>query len=195
MKVLVIYAHPLPESFNAAVHRAVIESLQRAGHEVDDLDLYAENFSPVLTAEERRNYHDLSINRVHTSVYIARLLHAEAVVFVFPTWSFGVPAILKGWFDRVLIPGVSFVLGPDGKARPNLHNIKRIVGVSTYGRPWWQVRLAIGDLPRKQITRYFRATTAFKAKTDYVALYNMNQATATDRAAFLDRVRAAMKRL
>ncbi len=195
MKVLVLYAHPLDDSFNAAVHRAVIESLRAAGHEVDDLDLYAENFSPVLTPQERRDYHDLSINRAHVSVYVARLLHAEAVVFVFPTWSFGVPAILKGWFDRVLIPGVSFVLGPDGKARPNLRHIRRIIGVSTYGRPWWHVRLLVGDLPRKQITSYFRALTAFKAKADYVALYNMNQATAEKRAKFIERVRAAMKRL
>jgi NAD(P)H dehydrogenase (quinone) len=195
MKVLVIYAHPLPDSFNAGVHRAVIDSLQKAGHEVDDLDLYAENFSPVLTPQERRDYHDLSINRAHVSVYIARLMHAEAVVFVFPTWSFGVPAILKGWFDRVLIPGVSFTLGPDGAARPALTHIKRIVGVSTYGRPWWHVRLLVGDLPRKQITRYFRALTGFTAKADYVALYNMNQATPEKRAKFIERVRVAMKRL
>jgi NAD(P)H dehydrogenase (quinone) len=53
----------------------------------------------------------------------------------------------------------------------------------------------VGDLPRKQITRYFRALTAFTAKADYVALYNMNQATAEDRRRFLDRVRAAMRRL
>lgn len=195
MKTLVVYAHPLDDSFNATVHRAVLETLRATGHEVDDLDLYAENFSPVLTVEERRQYHDLSVNRTHVSAYVDRLQRAEAVVFVFPTWSFGVPAILKGWFDRVLIPGVSFTIGPDGAARPALRHIKRIVGVSTYGRPWWHVRLLVGDLPRKQITRYFRALTAFTAKADYVALYNMNQATADDRARFLERVRTAMMRL
>lgn len=195
MKTLVVFAHPLADSFNAAVHRTVVESLRAGGHQVDDLDLYAENFSPVLTAEERRHYHDLSRNRFSVDGYVARLRAAEAVVFVFPTWSFGVPAILKGWFDRVLIPGVSFTLGDDGVARPNLRHIKRIVGVTTYGRPWWLVRLAVGDLPRKQITRYFRALTAWTAKASYVALYDMNRATHEDRTRFLARVRRVMTRL
>src|SRR5258708_40182573 len=120
MRILVVYAHPLPDSYNAAIHRTVVESLAAEGHEIDDLDLYAENFDPVLGADERRCYHDLTRNREAAGPYIDRLLRAEAVVFVFPTWSFGLPAILKGWFDRVMIPGGSFTLGDDGVARPAL---------------------------------------------------------------------------
>jgi len=103
MRVMVIYAHPVETSFNAALHAATVTALTRAGHEVDDLDLYAEGFQPVLTRAERLTYHDESANQEGVKPYVERLKRAEAVVFVFPTWSYGVPAILKGFFDRVLL--------------------------------------------------------------------------------------------
>ncbi len=195
MKVLVLYAHPLGDSFNAEVHRTVLNALRAAGHEVDDCDLYAEKFDPVLSAAERQDYHDLTRNRALVDSYAVRLQRADAVVFVFPTWSFGVPAILKGWFDRVLVPGVSFTLGEDGIARPALTNIKRIVGVATYGRPWWHVRLIVGDLPRGHITRYFKALCGFGCRANYVAFYDMNRGTMERRRRFLDRAWTAMTQL
>jgi NAD(P)H dehydrogenase (quinone) len=193
MKVLVLYAHPLPDSFNATIHRTVLDTLRNGGHEVDDLDLYAENFQPVLSPEERRHYHDLTRNRIPAGPYIDRLQRADAVVFVFPTWSFGLPAILKGWFDRVLIPGVSFTLH-NGVARPALRNVKRIAAVSTYGRPWWQVRCIVGDLPRRQIMGYFRRVCG-GVPANYVALYDMNRVTPERARNFLDKVSRTMMRL
>jgi len=195
MKVLVIFAHPLPESYNAALHAAVVRSLTEAGHTVDDLDLYAEEFTPVLTAAERRRYHDLSVNREPVAGYVDRLIAAEGVVFVYPTWCFGVPAILKGWFDRVLLPGVSFTLGEDGIARPALRNIRRVAAVATYGRPWWLVRLIVGDLPRYTVCNYFRRLCAPGTRATYLAHYDMNRSTPATRARFLDRVSKAMAAL
>ncbi|MBL8837323.1 MAG: NAD(P)H-dependent oxidoreductase [Alphaproteobacteria bacterium] len=192
MRVLVVYAHPVETSFNAALHQAVLAGLRRAGHEVDDLDLYAEDFQPVLSRAERLDYHDTAINQRLIAPYVKRLQAAEAVVFVFPTWSFGTPAILKGFFDRVMIPGVSFALTEDGRAVPRLMNIKRIAAVVTYGRPWWLVRFAVGDLPRWQITRYFRRACAAGARATYHALYDMNRASTAKRQAFRDRVERAM---
>ena len=63
MRVLVLYAHPVETSFNAALHQAVVEELRAAGHEVDDCDLYAEGFSPVMTREERIDYQEIGPNR------------------------------------------------------------------------------------------------------------------------------------
>ena len=70
------------------------------------------------------------------------VVHAAFVVFVVA----GLPAILKGFFDRVFIPGVSFTL-QDGIARPNLTRIRKIAGISTYGRPRWNA-LWVADPPR-----------------------------------------------
>jgi putative NADPH-quinone reductase len=192
MRVLVLYAHPLPDSFHAALHRATLEGLRAGGHEPDDCDLYAEGFDPVLSAEERRDYHDPALNRRLVGPWVDRLQAAEALVCVFPTWCFGPPAILKGFFDRVFLPGVSFVL-EDGVAKPALTNIRRIAGVVTYGRPRWTA-LLMGDPPRKAVTRYLRVLTGWKARAEYHALYDMNRATLAQREAFCARVRSRMAR-
>jgi len=132
MRVLVLFAHPVETSFSAALHRATVEALRASGHEVDDCDLNAEGFNPVLSREERIDYHDLALNRVYAGPYVDRLLAAEGLVLVFPVWNYGYPAILKGFLDRVFLPGVSFTLA-NGKVWPALSNIHKLAAVTTYG--------------------------------------------------------------
>ena len=194
MNVLVIHAHPQPDSFNAALHRTVLESLRAAGHAVTDFDLYAEDFDPRLSRVERDVYHDLSLNQRGKERYVAMLRAAEAVVFVYPVWSFGLPAILKGFFDRLLMPGVAFDID-GGLVTPKLTNIRRIVGVTTYGRAWWMVKFSVGDLPRAQITKYFRWFCHKRAKADYLALYHMNVADEAARKRFIAKVAKTMTAL
>ncbi len=193
MRVLVVFAHPLADSYQATLHRTTVEALRAAGHEVDDCDLYAEGFNPVLSAAERRHYHDLSVNRDPVAAYVSRLLAAEALVLCFPTWCFGPPAILKGFFDRVLMPGVSFTL-ENGVARPALTHIRHLVAVVTYGRPrymaWW-----VGDPPRRLVTRYLHWLTGRRARLCYLAHYHMNVATERSCARFIARVDATVRRL
>src|SRR3954452_20383299 len=132
MKILVLYAHPVETSYNAALHRTIVERLTAKGHTVDDCDLYAEDFDPRLTRAERLHYHDTEANTASVRPYVERLRRANALVLSFPVWNYGYPAILKGFFDRVFLPGVSFEL-VDGQARPFLTNIKRVSAVTTYG--------------------------------------------------------------
>ena len=87
---------------------------------MDDCDLYAEGFNPVMSREERLGYHDVPANRAPLQGYIDRLHRAEAIVFCFPTWCFGLPAMLKGWFDRLLMPGVAFDLSDPANVKPML---------------------------------------------------------------------------
>ena len=72
-------------------------------------------------------------------------------------------------------------------------NLKRIAGITTYGRPWWNA-LGVGNPPKKIMTRYLPRFTGGKAKVDYYPLYHMNVATDEQRKAFLAKVRAAMLR-
>ena len=190
MRVLMIYAHPLPESFHATLHCTAVTALREAGHEVDDLDLNAEGFNPVLSEEERRHYHDLSRNRAPVESYIKRLEWAEALVLCFPTWTMGLPAILKGFFDRVLVPGFAFHLDEGKPVRPGLTNIRKIAAIVTYGRPRWMVWYC-GDPPRKTVMRYLRWQSG-NCPTRYIAQYHMNEASAEQRAAFIARVRREM---
>jgi putative NADPH-quinone reductase len=193
MRVLYIYCHPLPESFHAGVRVEALAGLKAAGHEVDLFDLYAEKFDPVLSEEGRRHYHDTSVNQNELAPIIARLQRAEALVIQFPTWCFGPPAMLKGFFDRVLMPGVAFDISDPASVKPLLGNIRKIAGVVTYGRPRYMA-LWMGDPPRKIVTRYVRWFTGRKASVDYHALYHMNVASQAQRESFKTRVRAAMER-
>jgi putative NADPH-quinone reductase len=146
MRVLVLYAHPLPDSFAAALHRTILAALRQRGHEVDDCDLYAEGFDPVLSAAERAAYNTPHPDLSGVADHVARLRAAEAVVLCFPTWWYGLPATLKGYFDRVWAQGVAFRLPPGGGAiRPALTNIGKFWVVTTYGAPWWLIRLVLRD--------------------------------------------------
>src|SRR4051812_6908214 len=100
MRVLLIYCHPLAESYAAALRDAAIQGLLAAEHGVEVRDLYAEGFNPVLSAHERRSYYDQDTTADKTADHVAALQRAEALVFVYPTWWFGMPAMLKGWFER-----------------------------------------------------------------------------------------------
>lgn len=192
MKALVLFAHPCEESFGASLHREIVATLAGRGWEVDDCDLYAEDFQPILTAEERRGYHDEPANIEPVRDYVERLRAAEALIFSFPVWNFGYPAILKGFLDRVFLPGVSFKL-VDGKVRPNLTHITKLAAVTTYGGTRLRA-FGAGDPPRRHFTRAVWHVTR-PEKMRYLALYDMNRATDPHRAAFLDRVRREMETL
>ena len=194
MRVLVLYAHPVETSFQAALHRAVIDTLRSAGHEVDDCDLYAEGFSPVLTRQERLAYHDAYANRLPVEDYVRRVNAAEALVLVFPVWNFGYPAILKGFFDRVFLPGVSFELSPGGGVTGLLTHIRKVTAVATYGGTRLRAIFA-GDPPRKAVKRVLWGQTSLSTSVAYHACYDMNRSTAASRARFLKRVADAMARL
>ncbi len=192
MKALVLFAHPVPESFSASLHAAVLEELNQKGWEVDDLDLYKEGFDPILSETERRKYHDEPENIIPVQSYVERLQRAEALFLVFPVWIFGFPAILKGFFDRVCVPGVAFNI-EGGKLSPNLRNIDTLVAVTTYGGTRLRAWLA-GDPPRKVVTR----SVKFYCQPDtlkYLALYDMNTADQTKRSNFLSTVRNEIKNL
>lgn len=192
MRVLVIHAHPVETSFNAALHAAVVDSLAAASHEVDDLDLYAEDFEPCLSRQEHLDYHEDGPHREHLRPYIDRLLACNAIVLVYPVWNFGYPAILKGFMDRVFLPEVSFKLH-NGLVYPNLTNVSRLAAVTTYGGHRWRA-IAAGDPPRKHVTRVMRATVKPGAAIRYLALYDMNRVTDVGRRMFVQRVRQEMRR-
>jgi NAD(P)H dehydrogenase (quinone) len=107
----VLFTHPVETSFGAALHAKVLEVLHAKGHEVDDCDLNAEALDPVMSRQDRIDYHNLAVSRRKVAPYVDRLLAAEALVFSFPVWNMGFPAILKGFVDKVFLPGVSFTLG------------------------------------------------------------------------------------
>lgn len=190
MNILVLYAHPVETSFSAALLRIVVERLTAGGHSVDACDLYAEDFDPRMSRAERLGYHDAPANIENVRGYVERLRKAEALVLVFPVWNYGYPAILKGFFDRVFVPGVSFKM-VDGRAKPSLHNIRKVAAVTTYGGSRFRAML-VGDPPRKLVSRLLRSTVKPFAQVTYLAHYSMNVSTERSREKFMAKVAAAM---
>jgi len=179
-----------------AAHRTVLQSLAGAGHEVTDVDLYAENFDPVMRRQERLDYLNTARNERLVKRYDDQLVSAEAIVLVYPAWWYGMPAMLKGYFDRVWLPGVAFDVTPEGKVNTErLQRIRRILVVTTYGGSWWMVRLGLGDPARKLIGRAIRALCARDCRVTWCVHYNMDRATPTQLRRFLGRVHAAARTL
>jgi putative NADPH-quinone reductase len=190
VNILVLHAHPVETSFNAGLHRMIVERLTAAGHTIDDCDLYAEDFDPRLTRQERLDYHNQRSASDPVAPYVERLLRADALVLSYPVWNYGFPAILKGFFDRVFLPGVSFKL-VDGKVQPSLHNIKKVAAVTTYGGSRFRAIL-MGDPPRKLIRRMLHAIVKPGAPVTYLAHYSMNLSTDETRKSFLAKAAAGM---
>lgn len=196
MRVLVIYCHPVSESFAAAAHHTVLQALAEAGHEVTDVDLYAEGFDPVMSRQERLDYLNTARNVRPVRRYDDQLAWAQVIVLVYPTWMHGMPAMLKGYFDRVWLPGVAFDVAPDGRVLTDrLKNIKRIVVITTYGGSRWTVRLMLGDPARKVVARGLRALCARNCRVHWLAHYNMDSATPKQLRRFLEVVWRQIARL
>ncbi|HYF16684.1 MAG TPA: NAD(P)H-dependent oxidoreductase [Ramlibacter sp.] len=190
MRTLVVHCHPDPESFNAALYRTACDAVRAGGHEVRGIDLYAERFDPVLSREERQAYL-LNPRLIEQRVqpHVDALRWAEHLVFVYPSWFYGPPAMLKGWLERVWLPGVAFLPPPEkGKtAVPGLRHVRRLTVVTTGGAPWWWLKV-IGDPGKRLFTRGLRALFARGCKVTWLQLHNMNNVTRAELEAFLARV-------
>lgn len=189
VRALVVYCHPCPTSLVAVARDRVVAGLEEAGAEFRVIDLYGEGFVPEFSAAERAAH-----LKPGADPSIAH--HAEALqwcttlIVVYPTWWAGQPAMLKGWFDRVLVNGVAWEL-PDGANRlqPRLRNVTRIVAVATHGSPKY-VNAIEGEGGKRTLFRSVRAMCHPLCRTTWLALYDVDRCSAEARAAFLDRVQA-----
>lgn len=168
----------------SAIHARVTETLRAKGHDVDDLDLYAEKFDPVLSHKQLTNYVKADANTCGVESYVARLRAADALVLVYPVWYDGLPAILQGYFQRVFVPGVSTIIDSDRRFHPNLWNLKRMATVCSYGEPRRDVA-AKNDPARRFVRDNIGALIDPNGRFEYVALYGMDFVKPVRRAAFL----------
>ncbi len=193
MRALLIRCHPSPESFTAAIATLVERRLREGGAAVRMLDLYAEDFDPVMTREGWEGYYD-DRARAPVARHVEALRWADALVFVYPTWWYGLPAMLKGWLERALLPDVAFVLLPDGAIRPALTQIRQLSVFTTCGASAW-LTWAVGAPGRRTILRGLRPLCAPSCRTYFAAHYRMDSSTAESRARHLGRVDAACRRM
>lgn len=193
-KALVVYSHPCAESYNAAVCKTVVQSLKQAGYEVRLTDLYEAGFDPVMSATERREYHDPEINERPMKQHLDDLFWCDTLVFVYPTWWFGLPAMLKGWVERVFVPHRTFrIPTEDETMEGRVKHIRKIAVITTCGATWWLSKM-IGEPGRKTLLRGIRALCHPRCKTLYMAQYKMDSSTQESRSQYLKKVEQRLLR-
>lgn len=191
MNCLVVISHPLKDSLCHYLANETIDHLSSKGYEITLLDLYEHQFAPALTPEERQSYYHDPFDKRALDAEIEQLKQAEALVLVFPTWWFGFPAILKGWFDRVWAPGHAYNHASDlGAITPCLNNLKEVKVVTTLGSPWWVDRFVLWQ-PVKRILKIALLGACAKGCTfKMLSFYRSENASKTRVDSFLKKIRA-----
>ena len=193
MRALVVLAHPLSDSLCAHLAHQAMDALRARGATVDILDLYAEGFQPALTETERRLHYTTPEPGPDIIALQQRLAAADTLVLVFPTWWFSMPAILKGWFDRVWAPKFAFEHGTPIK--PLLTGLKACLVVTTLGSPWWIDALIMRQPVKRVLKTGLVFACAPQAKFHMLSFHEAETADAARVEGFAGRLRKAVGRL
>lgn len=135
MKALIVYAHPWDGSYNHALLTAVQRGLDRGGVQHETIDLNKIGFSPVLSEQDLAMYSKGGASDARVGEFQAKIRQAEFFFVIFPVWWGAMPAILKGFFDKVLLKGWAYEATSLGMLKPQIHNIRQAVVISTMNAP------------------------------------------------------------
>ncbi len=170
MRVVVIDGFD-PGDPDRSTAEACVEALIEGGHEVRRIRLVADDFTPFMSTEERRYYHDEGSNVLVDEVRrsVEAVGWAEALLFTYPTVCFNPPARLKAWLDRVLLPGVAFGFDDSGRVSPGLTNIRRlgVVTATPHGR---LATARARDGGRRMIMRALRLNCAKTCRRTFISV-------------------------
>ena len=188
MHVLVVYAHPNPQSFNHALAESFTKGLAEAGHTYDVVDLYALNFNPCLSGEdlaqlmEGKTPDDIRIQQ-------EKISQADALAFVHPIWWTGPPAILKGWVDRVLSMGFAYILDEkDGHPTGLLKNQKALI-INTAGSTEEEAKMVGSTDALKKIEDDAILSFCGIKDVQHVIFYNVIMTDDATRKGYLEKAR------
>ncbi len=137
MNNLIIYAHPYSKSYNASILEHLTNKLREAKQSVDVINLYKEEFNPVLNEEELALYSQGKFLDPMVKEYQKRINNADHLFFIFPVWWYDIPAILKGFIDKVLLKNWAYEISEKGIPKGKLTFIKKVTIISTMKSPKW----------------------------------------------------------
>lgn len=155
MNVVIIFNHPYEGSYCNAILDSVIRGLLQANHEVDVINLDKEGFNPVMTSQDLKAFRDKKPVDPKVIEYKNRLEQADHLVFIFPIWWELMPALMKGFIDKVIFPGVAYdyVNGSNTRMKPLLTNIKGVTVITTMNTPGILYRVIFGNAIQKALIR------------------------------------------
>lgn len=194
MHILFVHCHPSDAGLCGAIRDRAMEAARTAGHEVTLIDLYAEHFDPVMHATEWRGYNEAASLPPDLVRHLSVMARADAMVFIYPTWWDGPPAMLKGWLDRLWRP--SFAFHTDAlELLPGMNNIRTVGSIATYGGP--DQGGLFNRMPplQKRFLDTLKPCVNRRASFFGLGFFTAETAPLEAREAFLERVAATISRL
>ena len=163
MKVVIVFNHPYEGSFGNAILNSVSNALKDANHEIDLMHLDNDGFNPVMSKADLKAFVDHKPVDSQVIDYNERLEKADHLIFIFPIWWDLMPAMTKGFIDRVLTPGVVYDHHPRGFGLvPLLKNLKGVTVITTMNKPKIMYSLLIGNLIKKAMIKSVFKTMGYK---------------------------------
>jgi putative NADPH-quinone reductase len=155
MNVVIVFNHPYEGSYCNAILNSVSRGLERANHQVDIIHLDKDGFNPVMTSQDLKAFRDKQPVDPKVIAYKDRLEKADHAIFIFPIWWELMPALMKGFVDKVIFPGVAYdyINGSNTRMKPLLTNIKGITVITTMNTPGILYRLVFGNAIQKSFMR------------------------------------------
>ncbi|MFB3851197.1 MAG: NAD(P)H-dependent oxidoreductase [Acidobacteriota bacterium] len=192
MKIAIIYAHPNPKSFNAAVCEKVISSLNSIKAEYRLIDLYKENFKTSLDAKD---FESLAKGEMPQDVvkYQKDILWADKLIFIFPVWWWSYPAILKGFIDRVFLKGFAYDFDQNGLVKLLKHQ-KALVFMTTGGPKEGYEKNNAVEILKRPLSEGVLSFCGID-NTDFHIFYAVPYCTEEERKNYLNQVEEAIKKL
>lgn len=185
MRVAIVFNHPYEGSFCNAILEATIKGLQRANHEVDLMHLDKDGFNPVMSKADLKAFVDHKVVDPQVMDYNSRLEKADQLIFIFPIWWDLMPAMTKGFIDRVLTPGVVYDHHPRGFGLiPLLKDLKKVTIITTMNKPRLLYSLLIGNLIKKAVLKSVFKTMGYKNR-EWVSFCSVKSVTQKKRVKWL----------
>ncbi|MDX9805790.1 MAG: NAD(P)H-dependent oxidoreductase [bacterium] len=194
MKGLIIYAHPFEGSFCYAVKEKVIETLKKNGKEFNLIDLNKDKFDPVMTAEDLKLYSSGGTTDPNVDRYLEMLAETDSIFIIFPVWWGVMPAILKGFFDKVFLPKRAYIYKKSGMLEPLFPQIKQAVIFNTLGGPKIYHNLML-FFPVKKVVADTTLKMIGVKKVKIVQFDRMKKSTDELRAKWLDQVEKSVGKM
>ena len=183
--ILIVHCHPSNDSFSARILGTVLDGLSRSGHTFTVEHLYEQQFDPIMTLDEWNVHFEDCPPPPELARYASHLLEADGILLIYPTWWYGMPAVMKGYFDRVWRYGLAFIIQNGRIKKGQLRRIRTFGIITTYGSPWWWIRLYIGDSNRALAKRGLKPVFGRNCKTWHKALYGLDTASDAKRERFI----------
>jgi NAD(P)H dehydrogenase (quinone) len=188
MKVVIVFNHPYSGSYCNAILDSVMKGLQKANHEIDLIYLDKEGFNPVMTAEDLKAFRDREPIDPQVIAYKQRLEQADRLVFIFPIWWELMPALTKGFIDKVIFPGAAYDYKSNGYGMfPLFKKIKGVTVITTMNTPRLLYRLIFGNAVKKALLTGTFWKTGYKNRK-WIHLTGVKSASVEKRRKWLEQI-------